>query len=211
MSKTLQVACLLLGAALCTAAQGEVYTYVDADGNRVFTDKPKPGNAKRMEMAPINEMPANLRRAAPKPRPEQQPAPAPAYQLLRILFPAPDSMVEDPAGNLMVTVNSEPALLPEHSYRLLLDGKDVGNSGRSAVFELVNLDRGTHQLAVEIIDNQGITLERTPSQPVHVRRMSLDAKRKVKPCQLADYGVRPECPLKDKPKPERDIPLIPFI
>ncbi|MBF7728576.1 DUF4124 domain-containing protein [Pseudomonas sp. N040] len=199
---------LLLASLFCAAAAGEVYTYVDADGNRVFTDQP-PGNARRIEMAPPNEMPVYQQRAAP--RPTESPAPAPAYQLLRILFPAPDSVVEDPAGNLMVTVNSDPALLPGHNYRLLLDGQPAGSSGRSAVFALENLDRGTHQLAVEIIDSQGDTLERTPSQPVHVRRMSLSAKRKVKPCQLADYGVRPECPLKDKPAPERDIPLIPFI
>jgi hypothetical protein len=41
--------------------------------------------------------------------------------------------------------------------------------------------------------------------------MSLEAKRKVNPCQLAEYGVRPECQLKDKPKPDNGIPLIPFI
>ena len=87
----------------------------------------------------------------------------------------------------------------------------MGTPGRSAVFPLENLDRGTHQLAVEIIDSRGLVMERTPSQPVHVRRDSLDSKRRAQPCQLADYGVRPECALKDKPEPDNDIPLIPFI
>ena len=190
-------------------AFAQVYTYIDADGNRVYTDQPKPGNAKPVEMAPMNAMPAQKRLSPPKG--PAQPAPAPIYQVLRILFPTPDSMVEDPAGDLIVTVNSEPALLPAHSYRLLLDGTAAGAPSRSAVFALTNLDRGTHQLAVEIVDSQGQTLERTPSQPVHVKRMSLDAKRRAQPCKLADYGKRPECPLKDKPKPKPDIPLIPFI
>ena len=190
-------------------AFAQVYTYIDADGNRVYTDQPKPGNAKPVEMAPMNAMPAQKRLSPPKG--PAQPAPAPIYQVLRILLPTPDSMVEDPAGDLIVTVNSEPALLPEHSYRLLLDGTETGPPSRSAVFALTNLDRGTHQLAVEIVDSQGQTLERTPSQPVHVKRMSLDAKRRAQPCKLADYGKRPECPLKDKPKPKPDIPLIPFI
>jgi hypothetical protein len=200
----------LLAAGVCVPALAEVFTYVDSDGNRVYTDQPKPGNASRVEMAPLNKMPAVKGRERPK-APPAQPAAAPIYQVLRILFPAPDSVVEDAAGNLMVTINSEPALLPEHNYRLLFDGKQAGEASRSAVFPLENLERGTHQLAVEIIDSQGLVIERTPNQPVHVRRVSLDSKRRAQPCKLADYGVRPECPLKDKPEPDNDIPLIPFI
>ena len=203
----MSVCLLLAGSALPTLA--EVYTYTDADGNRVFTDRPKPGNATRVDMAPINAMPAQKRLSPPKA--PAVPAAAPTYQVLRILFPAPDAVVEDAAGNLMVTVNSEPLLLPEHSYRLLYDGKDAGNSGRSAVFPLENLERGTHQLAVEIIDSHGTVMERTPAQPVHVRRVSLDSKRRAQPCKLADYGVRAECLLKDRPKPDNDIPFVPFI
>ena len=187
-----------------------MFTYVDAEGNRVYTDQPKPGNATRVEMAPLNKMPVIKGRE----RPKTPPAPAvalPTYQVLRILFPEPDSVVEDAAGNLMVTINSEPALLPEHSYRLLFDGKETGKTGRSAVFPLENLERGTHQLAVEIIDSQGLVIERTPNQPVHVRRVSLNSKRRAQPCQLTDYGVRPECSLKDKPVLDNDIPYIPFI
>lgn len=211
MKALLHPVAFLLLAVLSISAMAEVYTYVDAQGNRVFTDRPKAGNAKRVEMAPMNEMPAPQVRAKRETASHPAPIAPPVYQVLRILFPAPDAMVEDAAGNLMVTVSSEPPLLPEHSYRLLLDGKHVGTPGRSAVFPLENLDRGTHQLAVEIIDSRGLVMERTPSQPVHVRRDSLDSKRRAQPCQLADYGVRPECALKDKPEPDNDIPLIPFI
>jgi hypothetical protein len=33
----------------------------------------------------------------------------------------------------------------------------------------------------------------------------------VRPCKKDDYGVRPECPLQDKPPEKKDIPLVPFI
>ena len=72
-------------------------------------------------------------------------------------------------------------------------------------------ERGTHQLAVEIIDSEGHTLERTPNQPIHVKLISLDQKRRGNPCASSDYGVRPECPLKDKPPEDDDIPFVPFI
>ena len=44
--RTLLFALLLV--ALPSVAQ--VYTYVDAEGNRVFTDSPRDGNAKQVQM-----------------------------------------------------------------------------------------------------------------------------------------------------------------
>ncbi|MGH8436854.1 MAG: DUF4124 domain-containing protein [Pseudomonas sp.] len=199
--------CLLL---IGLPVAAEVYTYIDNEGNRVFTDQPKPGNAKRIELAPSNSMPTN---STPPPAPVQAaPATPPAYQLLRILIPEPDATIRDgSSGDLIVTATSEPGLLAGHNYRLLLDGQTVGGPSRSPVFPLSNLARGTHQLAVEILDSNGRTLERTPNQPVHVLRISLEQKRMVRPCKIKDYGVRPECPLKDKPPIKKDFPFLPFI
>lgn len=191
-------------------ALAEVYTYTDADGNRVFTDHPKPGNAKRVEMAPINSMgqPNVPRKPVAL---TETPIKAPDYQMLRILVPEPDAVINDGTGDIVVSASSEPALLPNHNYRLLVDGQPSAEPSRSPVFPVQGLERGTHQLAVEILDAQGRTLERTPNQPLHIRLISLDQKRKVRPCRLRDYGVRPECALKDKPVKPRDIPFVPFI
>ncbi|MEX6503895.1 DUF4124 domain-containing protein [Pseudomonas zhanjiangensis] len=200
--------CLLV---LAQGALAEVYTYVDAAGNRVFTDKPGVGNAQRVTIAPSNSMSLSPPGPAPTAPPNEAPAPAPSYQLLRILLPEPDASVRDSAGNLLVTAISEPGLHPGHGYRLLVDGQVIGEPGRSPVFTLENLDRGTHQLAVEIVDAQGRIVERTPSQPLHMLRISLAQKRQANPCRRDDYGVRPECPLKDKPAQKRDIPFVPFL
>lgn len=189
------VLCLLM--LLAQSAFADVYTYVDADGNRVFTDQPR-RNAKKMDIAPSNEI-----KAAPRqghaPRTPSRPGPLFSYQLLRILAPEPDSTVRDMQGNLNVTVTNDPSLQPSHSYRLLLDGKPFGKTGRSPVFALTNIDRGTHQLSIEIIDEFGRVVERTPNQPFHMLRISLAQKRLAQPCKADDYGVRPECPAKDKP------------
>lgn len=194
---------------LALPALAQVYTYIDGEGNRVFTDKPKSGNAERIELAPSNSMPTVGSQPAPKV--VAPPEPGLRYNVLRILVPQPDATIRDSAGNLIASVNSEPDLFPGHSYRLLLDGKQMGEVGSSPVFPLENIDRGTHQLAVEIIDQQGRIIERTPTQPFHMLRISLEQKRMVTPCKKADYGVRPECPIKDKPPEKKDIPLVPFI
>tara|TARA_R110000782_G_scaffold141259_1_gene234017 strand:+ start:354 stop:974 length:621 start_codon:yes stop_codon:yes gene_type:complete len=200
--------CILMLLALPSLAQ--VYTYIDAEGNRVFTDKPRSGNAERVELAPSNSMPAMQTPAAPVIT--QAPLePAQRYNLLRILVPQPDATIRDSAGNLIVSINSEPGLYPQHSYRLLMDGQPVGEAGSSPVFPLENIDRGTHQLAVEVVDQEGRIIERTPTQPFHMQRISLAQKRKANPCKKADYGVRPECPIKDKPVEKKNIPFVPFI
>ncbi|MCU9947249.1 DUF4124 domain-containing protein [Pseudomonas sp. PDM13] len=200
--------CLLFA---CLPAMAQVYTYIDEEGNRVFTDRPKPGNAERIELAPSNGMTAQP--AAPAVLPPAAIPRAMGYQVLRILVPEPDATVRDMEGNLIVTAMSEPGLRDGHSYRLVLDGKTQGEPGRSPVFPITNLDRGTHQLAVEIVDGKGRVVERTPNQPVHILRTTLAQKRQARPCQKKDYGVRPECPLKDKPKePDKGIiGILPFF
>lgn len=51
------VTALLLSLLCCPKAFAEVYTYIDAEGNRVFTDSPPRGNAERIELAPSNASP----------------------------------------------------------------------------------------------------------------------------------------------------------
>ncbi|AQZ32031.1 DUF4124 domain-containing protein [Ectopseudomonas toyotomiensis] len=199
--------CLLF---ITQAASAQVYTYIDAEGNRVFTDKPRSSNAERVMLAPSN----SAQMSQPQPTVRMAPPPAVSkptvhYQVLRILVPEPDASIHNGSGDMIVTLNSEPGLLPGHSYRLLLDGEPQGETSRSPVFSLQHVDRGTHQLVAEIIDSAGLIVERTPAQPFHMHRMTLAQKRKINPCKKDEYGVRPECPLKDKPKEE--VSILPFF
>ncbi|MBB4863035.1 hypothetical protein HNP46_001880 [Pseudomonas nitritireducens] len=172
------LAVFLFSMLFCLTANAEVYTYIDKDGNRVFTDQPPRGNAQKLDMTPRNDpqkAPHGVRMPPPLYAPATPPLPAgpPAYQLLRILVPEPDATIRANDGALIVSATSDPALLPGHLYRLLLDGKPVGEPGRSPVFPLDNIDRGTHQLSVEIVDTLGRTIEQTPNQPFHMFRVSV--------------------------------------
>lgn len=201
---------LLIACLLALPASAEVFTYIDAQGNRVFTDQPKPGNAKRVPLATSNRMSATDTASAKALKKKPEPEPMFRYDMLRVLVPEPDATVRSSPGDIIVSVTSEPALQQGHRYRLLLDGQPIADPGPSPVFPLSNIDRGTHQLSVEIIDEQGRTVERTANQPFHMQRMTLAQKRKVKPCTLEDFGQRPECPLADKPAEEKN-PLLRFF
>jgi hypothetical protein len=204
----------LRGALVCLlmlighAAVAEVYTYIDADGNPVFTDQPHK-NAKKVDIAPSNQIRSAPKKTSQASSAKPKPGPLFHYQLLRILAPEPDSAIRDIQGNLIVTVTNDPELQPGHVYRLLLDGKVYGEAGRSPVFPLTNIDRGTHLLSIEIVDPYGRVAERTPSQPFHMMRISLAQKRLADPCKTEEYGARPECPIKDKPAEESG--MLPFF
>lgn len=196
--------------ALALPAAGQIYTYTDEQGNRVFTDRPGGRAVESVQPRVSNSMPA-APVTAPAPRREQAPrTPAALYRQLQILQPEADATIRDNAGTLIVSIGSEPALQPGHQYRLLLDGSPIASSEDTRL-ALDNIDRGTHQLAVEIIDSQGRTLRASPAQPFHMLRTSLAQRRMVRPCQKDDYGVRPECPLKDKPPEKKNIPFVPFL
>ncbi|WP_120995001.1 DUF4124 domain-containing protein [Stutzerimonas urumqiensis] len=195
-------------------ASAQVYTYIDEHGNRVFTDRPRGHDARSVELSPTNAMPPP---APPAPHAESaERAPivtrklSPArYQSVSIVSPAPDDTRRDNQGNLNVVATSEPPLRPGDHFRLLLDGTPAAESGNGTL-SLSNIDRGTHTLVVEILGPDGSVLGASPSQPVHIKRMSLAQRRRAQPCQKDDYGVRPECPLKDKPV-EKNIPFVPFL
>lgn len=200
---------------LCVAqiASAAIYTYIDDNGERVYTDKPpQHQRVETVQMAPINQLPAVPAAQVINPPPVYQDDttnPALHYQVLRILSPEPNATIRANDRQMIVMISSEPALLEGHRYRVLVDGEPAAQASRSPVFPLSQIERGTHKLAVEIINQQGAVLERTPAQPFHFRQTTLNDKRRVRPCEKDDYGVRPECSLKDKPKEKRS--LIPFL
>jgi len=187
-----------------------IYTYLDAQGNRVFTDRPGGRAVEAIDARPINGMPAQP--VVPSTPPGKAPRENKfTYRLLEIVQPEHDATLRNNAGELSVSVTSDPALQPGHLYRLLLDGSPVAPATSEPGFALQNIDRGSHQLIVEVVDDQGQTLQSSPPHTFHLLRTSLAQRRMVNPCKKADYGVRPECPLKDKPKEKKDIPFVPFL
>lgn len=201
----------LIACLIALPVSAEVFTYIDAQGNRVFTDQPGSRDAKRVPLATSNRMSATPTGAAPMVA-EKKAVTQPLfrYDMLRVLVPEPDATIRSSAGELIVSITSEPGLQRGHRYRLLLDGQPTAEAGPSPVFALSNIDRGSHNLSIEILDEHGRTVERTANQPFHMLRISLAQKRQVKPCTLSDYGLRPECPLKDKPQEEKNS-FLPFF
>lgn len=194
-------------AVLGNHAWAQIYSYVDASGERVFTDRPPAADqAQEVDLLQTNRMPASQRliKLQPPAELQQQLAPAPPpYQALHLLSPQPEETLRNSNRTINIEVSSEPALLPGHSYQALLDGAAYGPPSRSTRWQIVEVDRGTHQLHIELIDADGTSLLQTDTITVHLHQTSLAERRRIRPCQENDYGVRPECPLSDKPEKKK--------
>ncbi|ROL81203.1 hypothetical protein BLX41_05600 [Pseudomonas protegens] len=65
-------------------------------------------------------------------------------------------------GSFNVQVSLAPDLQPQHRLRLLLDDQPYGSPSRGPELPLVNIDRGQHRLAVQILDGARV-LQQSPS------------------------------------------------
>jgi hypothetical protein len=141
--------CLLLTLALPASAQ--IYTYTDANGNRVFTDQPPEGMATQpVELSPTNTVESQAP-ATPTISDNSETTTAPPYQLLQLTALPSAEAIRANNGTFNVGVELQPRLASNHRLRLLLDGQPYGQPSNVPRLQLTNIDRGEHSLAVEVL------------------------------------------------------------
>ncbi|WP_455198339.1 DUF4124 domain-containing protein [Kaarinaea lacus] len=166
------LACFLVSGALITSANAGVYKRVNPDGSVEFTDIPNEVGQKPVEVTP----PSSYKPPRLPPPKAEVPAGTPesaavSYESVAITSPANDATVRDNAGNITVTVTSKPALHKDHTFVLMMDGKQVGK-GTKGKFQLNNIDRGSHGFHVQISDDKGKMLMQSQPVTVHLHRAS---------------------------------------
>ncbi|TLX54292.1 DUF4124 domain-containing protein [Stutzerimonas nosocomialis] len=165
------LASLMLLAALPAAAQ--IYKYTDANGNTVFTNQPPDGvSAESVELPPTNTVDIKTP-APPPPLPsdsERAKAAAPYSQLALVGIPDEEALRAN-NGTFSVGVSLEPALRPGHSLRLLLDGQPYGQPSNVPMLQLVNVDRGEHSLAVEVLAD-GRSIQQSAPETFTIQRVN---------------------------------------
>lgn len=94
------------------------------------------------------------------------------YQFARIISPEDDMTVRENHGNIRVDVEVVPGLRAKDEVQLLLDGIAI-QSGRQSGFDLDNVDRGTHTVHLEVIDEYGDVVLVGESTKFHLQRYAI--------------------------------------
>jgi hypothetical protein len=162
--------CLLVLIALPATAQ--IYKYTDANGNTAYSNQPPDGvNARPVELPPLNSVerqspsePVTPAQASSRDQPHS------AYQVLELTGLPTEEALRANNGTFTVSVLINPRLQGSHRLRLLLDGQSYGQPSNVPILQLVNIDRGEHNLAVQVIDGQNV-VQQSPTVTFTVQRV----------------------------------------
>lgn len=208
---------LLLGGVCANAGASEIYTWTDAQGNRIYSDQPNP-NSTKVEVGPTNSI------EPPKPIPafsesnnsnsnvssSNNPSNSAGYRSLKITSPTNDTAVRANDGNITLTVTIDPPLRQGSLLRAQVDGnlneQAIPGSGQpQATLTLPNLDRGTHEVSAVIMDTKGQVLLSSEPVTLHVQRTSLNQPGRVgNPNQAPTAPAAPTAP--NVPRPPTTLP-----
>jgi len=153
---------ILLLIALPAAAQ--IYKYTDANGNTAYSNQPPDGvQAQPVELPPLNRVEPQAPSAPQAPTAEQPQPPRNAYEIFELDGLPTDEALRANNGTFTVNVLIKPRLQPPHQLRLLLDDQPYGQPSNVPVLQLINIDRGEHRLAVQVIDGQTVIQQSPPA------------------------------------------------
>jgi hypothetical protein len=148
----------------------QIYKYTDADGNTAYSNQPPDGvPAQPVELPPLNSVQPQPPPATPTgTTPDEQPGNA--YQVLQLTGLPTGEALRANNGTFTVSVLIKPRLQAPHLLRLLLDGQPYGQSSNVPILQLVNIDRGEHMLAVQVIDGENV-LQQSPTVTFTLQRV----------------------------------------
>ncbi|MGO4309018.1 DUF4124 domain-containing protein [Pseudomonas sp. KB_15] len=153
-------------------ATAQIYKYTDANGATAYSNQPPDGvSAQPVDLPPLNSIErqppgeaAPIAEAAPNEQPHK------TYEVLELTGLPTTEALRANNGTFTVTVLIKPRLQGAHLLRLLLDGQPCGQPGNVPILQLVNIDRGEHRLAVQVIDGENV-VQQSPTTTFTVQRV----------------------------------------
>ncbi|WP_339650200.1 DUF4124 domain-containing protein [Halopseudomonas pelagia] len=170
-----------LFALMSIPAAAQIYTWKDANGNTIYSDRPHP-DAKTVELRPTNTVqppPSVQRNDVAAEGSDNGQAAGGYYRVLKIASPSDDEAIRSNEGTLSLTVNTDPPLSSGHLLRAVMNGElreeaVAGNGQPSQRLNLIGIDRGSHTLTAVVYDARGNVVQSTATITVHLQRTSVN-------------------------------------
>src|SRR5687767_9901200 len=142
---------LLFASGGTTASSAPAWTWVDANGQVHFSDRPVPG-ARQVELAGAQAFAGQTPLRAPARSSAAAATTAAPYQAIDVVSPSEQETLWNIGGTLNVQVRLQPALQAGHRFDTALDGERRNLNTTSGRVALPNVFRGTHALEVIVLD-----------------------------------------------------------
>jgi hypothetical protein len=164
-----RLASFLLVAFALPGLAAEAWRWKDDRGVVHYSDTPVPGAERVVLPSPPQQ--GTVTPGAPPSRP----APPEPFQYSEcvVVFPGSDQTF-NAVTSVTATVRISPPLLQEHRITIMLDDEVYAPwPARMLTFKLDNLNRGTHLLAVTVVDGNKKAVCTGPAITFHVRQPSV--------------------------------------
>ena len=135
----------------------QIYKYTDANGHTAYSNQPPEGiEAQRVDLPTLNRVELQPSKPAPATEGNSQKPVSGSYEVLKLDGLPDDGALRANNGTFSVQVMLSPRLQPHHSLRLVLDSQPYGQPVNVTTLQLVNIDRGEHSLAIQVIEGHSI-------------------------------------------------------
>lgn len=172
--RSLMVMQIMLSAAIYLpitsgSAWAEIYVHQQQDGTRKYTDQPTHGAQKIQLPTPIM-VPSN-HQYSPVSALRNNKKPSQRYQSVHIVAPANDVIIRKNSGNVLLKVVIVPDQVEQFNDQIvfMIDQHEIAR-GQARSVTINNMDRGTHEIQVDIEDAHGNTLHSSKKQKFHLQR-----------------------------------------
>ncbi|QOL26020.1 DUF4124 domain-containing protein [Thalassotalea sp. LPB0316] len=150
---------LLIGDAYAQSKSAKIYVWTDESGTLVFSDSPRPG----AEEVKVSEN-ANVLPSVDTKILDIKPQALTDEFSIDVTQPENHATVRDNTGSVHVIGRIKPVFKQGYKIQLLLDEKPYEKPQSHSMFVLRNVDRGEHQIQLQLLNQKGKVI--ALSQPV---------------------------------------------
>lgn len=161
--------CLLLTTTSSLASATKIYVWVDENGKVVYSDTPRPG-AEEVQVKEKNVISSNINTSIL----DINPKVIEDKFEVSITQPEANQTIRDNTGSLLVQGRIKPLFKQGYKIRLLLDNQPYKSPQSFAQFRLSNIDRGEHQIKLELIDDKGKVIASSTPVTFYMHRATVN-------------------------------------
>ena len=179
-----------------------VYQWTDTDGNQHFSDQRQHGAQKFDVQEPQSYQPPADEvnsRTSKTPYSHIQ-----SHELsIEVIQPMQDETIRNANGLVAVSLDMKPSLPAGHRIQVILDDEKYEQPRASTNFTLQNVDRGTHTLSFQVVDNNGSVVQESEPVTIYLHRNTPIAPKVITPPLPPQAPQPPQAPKAPKPLPPR--------